>query len=105
MRCQSGERRPRSNPASLADAAGPAPPPGTHEHVIQGYSLLKGIGDGEPIASDRFLVGGHEWVLLFYPDGKRSNTEMMGAHGGRGHRGRVPAAVQQRAAQIAAQTF
>jgi hypothetical protein len=46
--------------------------PGEHEHVISGYSLLKGIGDGEPIASDRFSVGGHEWVLLFYPDGKRS---------------------------------
>jgi speckle-type POZ protein len=37
--------------------------------------LLKGIGDGEPIASDRFAVGGHEWVLLFYPDGKRSTSD------------------------------
>jgi speckle-type POZ protein len=37
--------------------------------------LLKGIGDGEPIASDRFMVGGHEWVLLFYPDGKRSMSD------------------------------
>lgn len=26
------------------------------------YSLVKGIGDGEPIASERFCVGGHEWV-------------------------------------------
>jgi len=48
---------------------------GRHEHVISGYSLLKGIGDGEPIASDRFMVGGHEWVLLFYPDGKRSMSD------------------------------
>jgi hypothetical protein len=48
---------------------------GEHEHVISGYSLLKGIGDGEPIASDRFAVGGHEWVLLFYPDGKRSTSD------------------------------
>ena len=48
---------------------------GRHEHVISGYSLLKGLGDGEPIASDRFMVGGHEWVLLFYPDGKRSMSE------------------------------
>ena len=63
-----------------------------------GYSLVKGIGDGEPIASERFSVGGHEWVrvckhcwlgrllqtrdmttaalqvLLFYPDGKRSSS-------------------------------
>lgn len=37
---------------------------GSHEHVIKGYSLLKGIGDGEPIASEKFVVGGHEWVGL-----------------------------------------
>lgn len=37
--------------------------------------MIKGIGDGEPIASERFIVGGHEWVLLFYPDGKRSSSE------------------------------
>ena len=43
--------------------------------MISGYSLLKGIGDGEPVASDRFTVGGHEWVLLFYPDGKRSTSD------------------------------
>ena len=36
---------------------------------------MKGLGDGEPIASDRFMVGGHEWVLLFYPDGKRSMSD------------------------------
>ena len=48
---------------------------GQHEHTIVGYSLIKGIGDGEPIASERFEVGGHEWVLLFYPDGKRSSAE------------------------------
>lgn len=35
---------------------------GEHQHVIVGYSLVKGIGDGEPIASERFTVGGHEWV-------------------------------------------
>ena len=36
--------------------------PGQHEHTIVGYGLIKGIGDGEPIASERFTVGGHEWV-------------------------------------------
>ena len=49
---------------------------GEHEHTIVGYSLIKGLGDGEPIASERFTVGGHEWVLLFYPDGKRSSSEL-----------------------------
>lgn len=70
---------------------------GEHEHTIVGYSLLKGIGDGEPIASDRFTVGGHEWVLLFYPDGKKSSTEGSAAHhahhnllGQFTHHGRIP---------------
>lgn len=54
---------------------------GEHEHTIVGYSLIKGIGDGEPIASERFTVGGHEWVLLFYPDGKRSSTELHNING------------------------
>lgn len=35
---------------------------GEHSHHIVGYSLIKGIGDGEPIASERFMVGGHDWV-------------------------------------------
>jgi hypothetical protein len=51
---------------------------GEHEHTICGYSLLKGIGDGEPVASERFTVGGHEWVLLFYPDGKKSSNSDHG---------------------------
>ena len=41
-----------------------------------GYSLVKGIGDGEPIASERFSVGGHEWVrptTLYVP-----NTALKG---------------------------
>lgn len=37
---------------------------GEHEHTIVGYSLIKGIGDGEPVASERFVVGGHEWVRV-----------------------------------------
>lgn len=31
---------------------------GEHLYTINGYSLVKGIGDGEPIASERFTVGG-----------------------------------------------
>ena len=58
-----------SNSRTIADTI-----VGEHEHTICGYSLLKGIGDGEPVASDRFSVGGHDWVLLFYPDGKKSSN-------------------------------
>ena len=57
-------------PLSL-DLAGRSSKPsyciGEHEHTIVGYSLVKGIGDGEPIASERFSVGGHEWVRSYQP--------------------------------------
>ena len=47
---------------------------GEHEHTIVGYSLVKGIGDGEPIASERFTVGGHEWVRLSPTGALRINS-------------------------------
>ncbi|XP_016504598.1 BTB/POZ and MATH domain-containing protein 4 [Nicotiana tabacum] len=43
---------------------------GSHRFVIQGYSLAKGMGVGKHIASDNFTVGGHQWAIYFYPDGK-----------------------------------
>ncbi|RWR80395.1 BTB/POZ and MATH domain-containing protein 4 isoform X1 [Cinnamomum micranthum f. kanehirae] len=43
---------------------------GSHKFVIQGYSLAKGMGIGKHIASDNFSVGGYQWAIYFYPDGK-----------------------------------
>ncbi|KAJ6346382.1 hypothetical protein OIU77_029274 [Salix suchowensis] len=43
---------------------------GSHKFVIQGYSLAKGMGVGKHIASDNFTVGGYQWAIYFYPDGK-----------------------------------
>ncbi|OMO77171.1 BTB/POZ-like protein [Corchorus olitorius] len=43
---------------------------GSHRFVIQGYSLAKGMGVGKHIASDIFTVGGYQWAIYFYPDGK-----------------------------------
>ncbi|XP_021715600.1 BTB/POZ and MATH domain-containing protein 4-like [Chenopodium quinoa] len=43
---------------------------GSHKFVIQGYSLAKGMGVGKHIASDNFSVGGYQWAIYFYPDGK-----------------------------------
>ncbi|WOL20661.1 BTB/POZ and MATH domain-containing protein 4 isoform X1 [Canna indica] len=43
---------------------------GSHKFVIQGYSLAKGMGVGKHIASDTFTVGGYQWAIYFYPDGK-----------------------------------
>ncbi|ESR56737.1 hypothetical protein CICLE_v10020215mg [Citrus x clementina] len=43
---------------------------GSHHFTIKGYSLSKGIGIGKHIASDNFSVGGYQWAIYFYPDGK-----------------------------------
>ncbi|XP_022978179.1 BTB/POZ and MATH domain-containing protein 4-like isoform X2 [Cucurbita maxima] len=42
----------------------------SHNFVIKGYSLSKGIGVGKHIASENFTVGGYQWAIYFYPDGK-----------------------------------
>ncbi|KAI9078330.1 hypothetical protein K1719_039706 [Acacia pycnantha] len=43
---------------------------GSHKFTIKGYSLAKGMGAGRYIMSDTFSVGGHDWAIYFYPDGK-----------------------------------
>ncbi|XP_048424038.1 BTB/POZ and MATH domain-containing protein 4 [Pyrus x bretschneideri] len=43
---------------------------GSHNFIIKGYSLAKGIGVGKHIASENFTVGGFQWAIYFYPDGK-----------------------------------
>ncbi|XP_054803079.1 BTB/POZ and MATH domain-containing protein 4-like isoform X2 [Prosopis cineraria] len=43
---------------------------GSHNFVIRGYSLAKGIGIGKHLASENFTVGGYQWAIYFYPDGK-----------------------------------
>nr|XP_034586812.1 BTB/POZ and MATH domain-containing protein 4-like [Setaria viridis] len=43
---------------------------GTHLHRIDGYSLVDGtVAAGTAIRSSRFHVGGHQWELLYYPNG------------------------------------
>lgn len=43
---------------------------GSHQYTISGYSLSKGIGHGKYLTSDQFTVGGYQWAIYFYPDGK-----------------------------------
>ncbi|WVZ05538.1 hypothetical protein V8G54_018884 [Vigna mungo] len=43
---------------------------GTHNFELKGYSLTKGMGVGKFIESEAFTVGGHQWAIYFYPDGK-----------------------------------
>ncbi|CAN6335120.1 unnamed protein product [Urochloa humidicola] len=43
---------------------------GTHLHRIDGYSLVDGtVSTGTAIRSSQFHVGGHQWELLYYPNG------------------------------------
>ncbi|GAB4834082.1 BTB/POZ and MATH domain-containing protein 4 [Ancistrocladus abbreviatus] len=48
---------------------------GSHEFTIKGYSLAKGIGVGKHIASENFTVGGYQWAIYFYPDGKNPEDQ------------------------------
>lgn len=50
---------------------------GSHEFVIKGYSLAKGMGAGKYISSDVFTVGGYQWAIYFYPDGKNPEDSSM----------------------------
>jgi len=48
---------------------------GAHVFEVADYSLHKGIGVGRFVRSATFDVGGYEWSVLFYPDGKAENAE------------------------------
>ncbi|WJX32303.1 BTB/POZ and MATH domain-containing protein 3 [Trifolium repens] len=50
---------------------------GSHELTIKGYSLAKGMGAGKYITSDTFSVGGYDWAVYFYPDGKNPEDNSM----------------------------
>ncbi|XP_047979694.1 BTB/POZ and MATH domain-containing protein 3-like isoform X1 [Salvia hispanica] len=43
---------------------------GTHHFTIRGYSLAKGMGPGKYVSSHTFTIGGYDWAIYFYPDGK-----------------------------------
>nr|POF11259.1 btb/poz and math domain-containing protein 2 [Quercus suber] len=42
----------------------------SHLFNISGYSLSKGMGIGNYLASDTFTAGGYSWAIYFYPDGE-----------------------------------
>ncbi|KAI3944632.1 hypothetical protein MKW98_021090 [Papaver atlanticum] len=46
-----------------------------HEYKIKGFSLAKGIGVGKYMRNRRFTVGGHDWVIIFYPDGDSQDSQ------------------------------
>jgi hypothetical protein len=48
----------------------------SHEFIIQGYSLAKGMGVGRHISSETFIVGRYRWAIYFYPTGRTLGTIM-----------------------------
>ncbi|KAA8534173.1 hypothetical protein F0562_031634 [Nyssa sinensis] len=50
---------------------------GSHHFTIKGYSLAKGVGASKYISSDTFTVGGYDWAIYFYPDGKNQEDNSM----------------------------
>ncbi|XVF75279.1 hypothetical protein PTKIN_Ptkin13bG0174700 [Pterospermum kingtungense] len=50
---------------------------GSHQFSIKGYSLAKGMGPGKCIASNVFTIGGYDWAIYFYPDGKNPEDGAM----------------------------
>ncbi|XP_004495232.1 BTB/POZ and MATH domain-containing protein 2-like isoform X2 [Cicer arietinum] len=61
---------PSSAPATSSSTSITETVKGSHKFKITGYSLSKGIGIGKYIASEIFSVGGYDWAIYFYPDGK-----------------------------------
>ncbi|CAI0443319.1 unnamed protein product [Linum tenue] len=47
---------------------------GSHKFIVEGYSLMKGMGTDKYVSSDVFSVGGHDWVIRFYPNQSKSKT-------------------------------
>ncbi|KAM0883333.1 hypothetical protein ACQ4PT_031742 [Festuca glaucescens] len=70
---------PQGPAAKTSSRCTPATARATHAFEIAGYSLHKGLGSGKCICSATFSVGGHEWRILYYPDGytKEDNEEYV----------------------------
>ncbi|CAA3015395.1 BTB/POZ and MATH domain-containing protein 5-like [Olea europaea var. sylvestris] len=64
------EKTPNPVISSTSSRSVPETVNGSQRLVVQGYSLAKGIGIGNYIASDSFTVGGSQWAIYFYRDGK-----------------------------------
>ncbi|XP_051199147.1 BTB/POZ and MATH domain-containing protein 1-like [Lolium perenne] len=70
---------PQDQGAKTSSRCTPGTARATHAFEIVGYSLHKGLGSGKCICSATFSVDGHEWRILYYPDGytKEDNEEYV----------------------------
>ncbi|VAI79462.1 unnamed protein product [Triticum turgidum subsp. durum] len=62
----SGGKQPSHSALAIV---GRAPVSGSHDLKIDGHSAIKGIGHGNYITSEQFVIGGRRWRLQYYPDG------------------------------------
>uniref|UniRef100_A0A3B6RPL3 BTB domain-containing protein n=1 Tax=Triticum aestivum TaxID=4565 RepID=A0A3B6RPL3_WHEAT len=62
----SGGKQPSHSASAIV---GRAPVSGSHDLKIDGHSAIKGIGHGNYITSEQFVIGGRRWRLQYYPDG------------------------------------
>jgi speckle-type POZ protein len=49
----------------------------THVFETPGYSLHKGMRTGEYIESATFAVGGHDWRIIYSPNGDHGEYDMQ----------------------------
>ncbi|CAL5061286.1 unnamed protein product [Urochloa decumbens] len=70
LAASSSSASPSSAPSETASTSVTKTVNGSHHFKIDGYSLSKGMGVGKYIASETFSVGGFDWAVYFYPDGK-----------------------------------
>ncbi|KAI3454300.1 hypothetical protein Pfo_010963 [Paulownia fortunei] len=51
---------------------------GSHEWVVENYSLHKGIGVNKAIKSEEFTACGHRWTIRLFPDGQQVDAYNVG---------------------------
>ncbi|XP_020109421.1 BTB/POZ and MATH domain-containing protein 2-like [Ananas comosus] len=49
---------------------------GSHKFTVNKHSVTKGFGAGNHVQSGVFSVGGHDWAIRYYPDGRAHITRI-----------------------------
>ncbi|CAN6293553.1 unnamed protein product [Urochloa humidicola] len=63
------------NPSRSASSIIASTTTGYHILKIDGYSLTMGTLTGDYIKSHPFTLGGHQWVIRYYPNGETSDVK------------------------------
>uniref|UniRef100_A0A0A9G836 BTB domain-containing protein n=1 Tax=Arundo donax TaxID=35708 RepID=A0A0A9G836_ARUDO len=71
-------QRPRTRTASVCTAADTSR--GTHTVKISRNSQHRGLGVGRCVNSSTFAVGGHDWSISYYPDGRAGDCDYVAVY-------------------------